>query len=396
MAPIATETQSETVLPSVQDLKISNNAKTNKDSAQPAKKKLQWFSETGQPKSAYPYAHLLPSFDRDVTYPTLEPFEHVDPGHVAKTHADPRAFLAEAEIDNLTPDFGSEVSGVQLHKLDAAGRQQLALYVAQRGVVAFRDQDFVDQEPSWQIDDWGSFFGRNHVHPTSGQPKGYPELHLVYRAWGEEPGDGLDKRSGSSSAPPGRVSSVGWHSDVSYELQPPGLTALWLYDSPTSGGDTAYADARAAYRRLSPSFAAYLETLHVVHSGHEQAAYSRERGEDPSLTAYAHVRRKPVSNVHPLVRRHPVTGDKALYVNRVFSRKIVELKDEESAALLELLYQIVERGLDFQVRLRWRPRTVVLWDNRITSHSALADFDGVPGSRRHGARVTPQAERPFL
>lgn len=396
MAPIATETQPETALPSVQDLKISNNANGNKDTVQPAKKKLQWFSETGLPKSAYPYEHLLPSFDRDVTYGTLEPFEHVDPGHAAKEHSDPRAFLAEADIDLLTPDFGSEVSGVQLHKLDAAGRQQLALYVAQRGVVAFRDQDFIDQDPSWQVNDWGSFFGRNHIHPTSGQPKGYPELHLVYRAWGEDPGDGLDKRSGSSSAPPGRVSSVGWHSDVSYELQPPGLTALWLYDSPTSGGDTAYVDARAAYNRLSPSFQAYLETLHVVHSGHEQANFSRERGADPKLTAYAHVRREPVKNIHPLVRRHPVTGEKALYVNRVFSRKIVELKDEESAALLELLYQIIERGLDFQVRVRWRPRTVVLWDNRITAHSALADFDGVPGSRRHGARVTPQAERPFL
>lgn len=183
---------------------------------------------------------------------------------------------------------------------------------------------------------------------------------------------------------------------MTYEKQPPGLTALFLYDSPTSGGDTAFVDQRAAYNRLSPSFRSYLETLTVIHSAHEQANFSRERGAESSeARAYAHVRREPVKNEHPLVRVHPVTGDKALFVNRVFSRQIVGLKIEESAALLEFLYNTIERAADFQVRVRWRPRTVVLWDNRITAHSALVDFDNVPGSRRHGARITPQAEVPI-
>lgn len=143
------------------------------------KKTLKWFSETGRPASEYPYAHLLPSLDREVTYEKLLPFEHVDPGLAALEHDTPRAFLDGAEVEDLTPEFGSEVSGIQLHTLDDRGRQQLALYVAQRGVVAFRDQDFVDQDPEWQVRNWGSFFGRNHIHPTSGQPKGFPELHLV-------------------------------------------------------------------------------------------------------------------------------------------------------------------------------------------------------------------------
>lgn len=395
MAPIATDTNPEAqTLPSIADLKIANKAapaaKEELEPQQEKTKKLQWWSELGEPADAYPYKHLLPGNNRDVKYDKLTAFEHVDPGHKAKGLADPRAFLAAADIDDLTPEFGSEVSGVQLHELDAAGREQLALYIAERGVVAFRDQDFIDQDPSWQINDWGAFFGRNHIHPTSGQPAGYPELHLVYRSWGDD--------SDFNFKLPNRVSSVGWHSDVTYELQPPGLTALFLYDSPRSGGDTAFVDQRAAYARLSPSLQAYLETLHVVHSAHEQAQYARDREQNDkdSLKAYAHVRREPVSHVHPLVRRHPVTGAKALYVNRVFSRKVVELKEEESDALLEFLYQTIERGADFQVRVRWRPRTVVLWDNRITAHSALADFDNVPGSRRHGARITPQAERPFL
>lgn len=118
---------------------------------------------------------------------------------------------------------------------------------------------------------------------------------------------------------------------VSYEAQPPGLTTLFLYDSPPTGGDTGYADQRAAYNHLSPSFRAYLETLQVTHSGVEQAEHSR-KGSRGGV-----VKREPVINAHPLVRRHPVTGEKALYVNPQFSRSIVGLKQEESDAILKLL-----------------------------------------------------------
>jgi sulfonate dioxygenase len=289
--------------------------------------------------------------------------------------------LAGAEVEELTPRFGSSVEGVQLNKLDDAGRQQLALYVAQRGVVAFRDQDFIDEDPQWQVWNWGQFFGRPHIHPVSGHPAGIPEFHLVYRA---------PKKDGEANyydAFTTTLNGVRWHSDVTYEKQPPGLTALFLYDSPPSGGDTGYADQREAYRRLSPSFAAYLETLEVLHSGVAQAELGKANNAPP--------RREPVENIHPLVRRHPVTGEKALYVNRQFSRRIIGLKEEESDAILNLLYDHIERGSDFQIRVNWKPRTVVLWDNRITAHNANVDFDNL-GYRRHGARITPQAERPFL
>jgi sulfonate dioxygenase len=162
---------------------------------------------------------------------------------------------------------------------------------------------------------------------------------------------------------------------------------------------------RAAYEHLSPSFKAYIETLSVLHSGVAQAEYSR-KGARGGI-----VKREPVENVHPLVRRHPVTGEKALFVNRQFSRKIIGLKEEESNAILELLYSHIEKGADFQTRLRWKPRTVVLWDSmysiiiekqgsiavsdRITAHSAIVDF-AKTSARRHGARITPQAEKPFI
>lgn len=277
----------------------------------------------GYPGPDYKYKRFLPSFDHEYKLPPLEPFEHVDPGHAALSHANPRAFLDSATVNNLTPKFGSEVSGIQLSALTNEQRSQLGLYVAQRGVVVFRDQDFVDQPPEWQLQDWGAFWGRLHIHPTSGQPKEFPEIHLVYKD--AKPGSGFFNYKNNS------VTTTGWHSDVTYEEQPPGLTTLFLYGRPGAGGDTAYVSQVEAYNRLSPSFQAYLETLQVVHSGVEQANFSRagNRG--------GVVKREPVENVHPLVRRHPVTGQKALFVNKQFSRRIVGLKAEESDAILNFL-----------------------------------------------------------
>ena len=120
------------------------------------------------------------------------------------------------------------------------------------------------------------------------------------------------------------ITSTLWHSDVSYELQPPGLTTFFLLAQPQTGGDTLFTSQVAALKRLSPQYVAFLRTLKAVHSGVAQAEFSRagRRG--------GTVRREPVENVHPLVRKHPVTGEEALYVNRQFTRRIVGLKREES------------------------------------------------------------------
>ena len=276
------------------------------------------------PGPDYKYKQFLPSFDHDYKLPPLEPFEHVDPGTAALKDPTPRSFLDDASVSDLSPKFGSEVSGIQLSHLDERAKSQLALYVAQRGVVVFRDQDFVEQNPEWQLRSWGETFGRLHVHPTSGQPANYPEFHLVYKD--AKPGSGFFNYQSNS------ITTTGWHSDVTYEVQPPGLTTLFLYSTPIgSGGDTLYVSQVEAYNRLSPSFQAYLDTLQVLHSGVQQAEYSRagNRG--------GVVKREPVENIHPLVRRHPVTGQKALFVNKQFSRHIIGLKSEESDTILNFL-----------------------------------------------------------
>ena len=157
----------------------------------------------------------------------------------------------------------------------------------------------------------------------------------------------------------------------------------------------------AAYRRLSPAFRERLHGLQAVHSGHEQAESALARG--------SIVRRAPVSSVHPIVRTHPATGEKALFVNSQFTRSIVGYKKEESDALLKFLNDHIALSQDVQVRVKWAPGTVVVWDvciavdfctllantclqNRVTAHSALLDWD--TGARRHLARITPQAEQP--
>lgn len=104
-----------------------------------------------------------------------------------------------------------------------------------------------------------------------------------------------------------RNSAVGWHSDVTYEKQPPGTTFLYVFDGPDAGGDTLFANQVEAYNRLSPALKERLHGLKAVHSAHEQAEASRSRG--------GVVRREPIQTEHPLIRTHPITGEKALFVN---------------------------------------------------------------------------------
>lgn len=238
----------------------------------------------------------MPTWDAETKYPPLQPFEHYEHGKDADTTY-PELLPAGTTATKITPLAGTEVRGVQLSSLTAAGKDQLARFVAERKVVAFRDQDFKDL-PIQDALDFGGYFGRHHIHPSSGAPKGYPEIHLVHRGEGDE---------SSKNFYASRTSSVAWHSDVSYEQQPPGTTFLYIFDKPEAGGDTLFANTVEAYNRLSPLFQERLHGLQATHSGFEQAAASIARG--------GVNRREPVANVHPLVRTHPATGEKALYVN---------------------------------------------------------------------------------
>ncbi|KAI8313032.1 Alpha-ketoglutarate-dependent taurine dioxygenase [Colletotrichum sp. SAR11_59] len=107
--------------------------------------------------------------------------------------------------------------------------------------------------------------------------------------------------------------------------------------------------------------------------------------------------REPIETVHPVVRTHPVTKQLSLYVNRLYTKRIVGMKQEESTSLLNFLFDHIERGQDWHLRVHWKPGTVVVYDNRNTQHSALRDFRVEEGTtKRHMLRITPQAERPYF
>ncbi|KAL0087181.1 hypothetical protein F4703DRAFT_1850913 [Phycomyces blakesleeanus] len=309
----------------------------------------------------------------DTTYPELEPFDHADPGRLA----DPKkASLYDnaTKIFDLTPGIGTEIHGLQLSKLTDEQKNDLGLLVAERGVVFFRDQDLTPHQGR----KLGEYFGPLLIHSVLGHPPGYPEI-LTLLSGAEE--DKIIKNLSNF----GRTSDA-WHSDVTYELQPPGFTFLKIDTLPKVGGDTLWASGYSAYDKLSPALQTFLEGLEAVHSGAQQINAAKISG--------ATVRRHDAEHIHPVVRTHPVTGFKSIYVNPVFTRRIVGLSKRESDTLLDFLYEHVSGGHDFQVRFRWEENSIAIWDNRVTFHCPIPDYIG--GGKRHGWRITAQAERPVF
>ncbi|KAJ6498329.1 alpha-ketoglutarate-dependent sulfonate dioxygenase [Mycena vulgaris] len=335
-----------------------------------------FFQSTGQGESAreegYKFSHLLPTFPLVSWGPAPFYDNIVDKGlSVSKETGWQNGALASRKgvtIIELTPAIGTEIHGVDLRTLTAQEKNEIALLSAERGVVVFRDQaDFTLQDQT----DFVAYFGPLHRHGSSGMPEKVElgHVHVVYKDSGKR-------------APPGGFSKIElWHTDVSYEVQTPGLTSFKMLTNPPSGGDTLFASAYALYDALSPGFRAFLETLTAVHSGLAQGNKEQLR----------HQRRPPIETEHPVVRVHPVTGWKSLYVDPASTRYIVGIPKGESEMLLNYLWTLSATAVDAQVRVRYEENTVVLWDNRSVIHAATFDFWPY---RRHAIRVMSIAEKP--
>ncbi|KAF6752029.1 alpha-ketoglutarate catabolism dioxygenase [Ephemerocybe angulata] len=369
--------------PSVSDIKSATAEAVDKVASDIAQLKLAntavsesttEATEASDPGPSYP--GYLPYYDHDEKFPPLELFEHSDVGLLADP-AKPNLLNENTKVKHLSPYLGTEVEGVQISQLSKEGLNELALYAAERKVVIFRDQDFKDIGYDRQVE-IARHFGHIQRHPTSGNVKGYPEFHVVYF-------DPTTSRVFRDYYGKDRLSKIGWHSDVTYEKQPAATTFFFILDQPPIGGDTLFGSQVEAYNRLSPEFKKRLEGLRAVHSAVHQAEYSKGKG--------GVVRREPIETEHPIVRVHPVTGEKALFVNEGFTRYIVGFKKEESEFLLKFLYDHIAKGADFHIRARYEPGTVVVWDNRVTVHSVNPDFD--LKHRRHAVRLTPQGEAPI-
>lgn len=323
------------------------------------------------------YPEWLPTWDPKEKYDSYsDDFNKSfsDRGHLA--HPQLRNLFpkdSEFQIKRLSPKLGSEVRGIQLSQLDDAAKNDLALFVAQRGVVVFRDQDLKDKGLEFNKQ-FGSYFGPLHIHPSSGAPEKYPEFHVVYR---RKDANEYNKTFQD------KLSVRGWHSDVTYEKYPPGTTFFTILQGPETGGDTIFSDTVEAYNRLSPQFKKIVSGLKARHSSETQAAFSRAGG--------GIERRPPSTVIHPLVRIHPVTKAKSLFVP-TFIEAIDGLKKEESDAILNVLFDHVNHSHDLQVRASYEPGTVVAWDNRRVLHAGTFDWES--GDVRHCYRITPMAERP--
>ena len=184
-----------------------------------------------------------------------------------------------------------------------------------------------------------------------------------------------------------------WHSDFSFLERPPAGSVLYAAEVPPYGGDTIWSNQARAYETLPDDLKALVESRYAVHSGapygtahapEETQALSRSikmRRGDPEADREA---------LHPAVRRHPDTGRKALFVNPIYTIRLEGMSEAESRPLLERLYSHATRP-DFTCRFRWAPGSLAIWDNRMTLHYAINDYDG---HRRLMYRTTFAGERP--
>lgn len=157
-----------------------------------------------------------------------------------------------------------------------------------------------------------------------------------------------------------------FHSDVTYEIQPPGATILRLYTTPEVGNDTLWSSGYNVYSQLSRPYQIYLESLSAIHTGHNQAASRSAAGHKIPL-------REPIDTIHPVVRVHPVTGLKAVFVNPGFVTRLVGVPKAESDNTLAFLKDCFAQQTDATIRWRWEAGDVACWDNRVVNHSATFD-----------------------
>ena len=267
------------------------------------------------------------------------------------------------QVDKLTPHAGAEIRGVDLSQpLDERTFKEIHDALIDSGVIFFRDQHLTPQQQKA----FGRLFGELHMHPAAPRELAeHPEILVIH----------ADEKSK-------HVAGENWHSDVSCDLEPPMGSILYMHELPPVGGDTLFASMYAAYEALSEPMKRFLEPLTAMHEG--EHVYRGRYGVDDTGKTFPKAE-------HPVVRTHPVSGRKALYVNGGFTTRIVQLKRPESDALLQFLYRHVETP-EFHCRFRWQVNSIAFWDNRCMQHHAMWDY--YP-QRRHGHRVTVRGDKPF-
>jgi len=268
--------------------------------------------------------------------------------------------------------LGAEISGVNLAEpIDEQTFAEIHAALLEYLVIFFRDQQLTPE----QHIAFGQRFGKLHIHPYIPNLEGYPEIIQLKSA-----DDGPGKMAYQSNQ---------WHTDLTYSAEPPMASILRGVDVPEAGGDTMWNNLYAAYEGLSSPLCDFVDDLTAVHNiVTSMPTDFVEQTWAPDQLKRMQKTTPPVE--HPVVRTHPETGRKCLFVNRNFTAHIVGLSRIESDGLLELLYQHIEQP-EFTVRFHWRNNSMAMWDNRCTQHYALTDYR----SLRVMHRVTVCGDRPY-
>ncbi len=265
--------------------------------------------------------------------------------------------------------LGAQVTGVDLTApLDPATIAAIAQAHAEHGVLVFPDQIISSDD----LKRFGRHFGALTVHPFSTSEKETPEL-IVY-----------DNKEGNPP-PPTDI----WHSDETFRAEPPMGTILCSKIVPEIGGDTCFCSMNAAYDGLSDRMQHFISGLEAVHDFKPFKTLFPDTEQGWRKLRQFEELYRPAT--HPVVRVHPVTGKKALFVNPQFTIYIKGMEETESRTLLDSLFRTITT-LEYHYRHRWQPNTVVFWDNRWTQHAAVHDY--YP-QRRLMERVTIKGDRPF-
>ncbi len=281
----------------------------------------------------------------------------------------------------MTPEFsivpvagalGAEVSGIDISApLSPATRDALVQAYLKYHVLFFREQAL---EPAQQLA-FTEVFGQPDTYPFMTGMRETPQVIEIIKTEDEAVNFG-----GS------------WHSDTAYMPEPHEGTVLYAVDVPAFGGDTLFTNTAAAYDALSDGLKQLLHGVVGVFDSDHGYGGSRKK----SLARLNFMQEQYESEAehfvseHPVVRTHPITGRKALYVSRGHTSHFRDMRYEESRPLIEYLSDFIIRP-EFTCRLRWTPGSVAVWDNRLTQHYAVNDYQG---RRRHMRRVTMKGTKP--
>jgi taurine dioxygenase len=273
-------------------------------------------------------------------------------------------------IKQITPAIGAIVEGIQLS--ESLSQDNLAFLqdiLFKYQILFFRNQPITPQQ---QLA-FAANFGDLHIHPIYPVLPELPEIMLIDTHEGFLP------------------DNDNWHTDVTFSQTPPLGAVLAAKQLPSVGGDTLWSSNSAAYEALSEPFKQLLDGLTAQHSVVKSFPADRwASGEEAQAKYNAAVAKHPIVN-HPVVRTHPVTGRKGIFVSEGFTTRINELNQRESDLILNYLYTHIAKP-EFTLRWNWQVNDIAFWDNRITQHYAVADY--LP-ERRIMHRATIVGDKPY-